>query len=273
MRALLKVGFALLVLAFALIAVSYSMLRAQGANGPSSPGSRLVATDKRPLDADVERIELSGPVNLTLRQGPAPLLEVRGEQRLLPNIDTRVEGNTLHVGPRGILLRHRTPIEVQVTLPMLETLSVTGSGNHTVSGFAGDHLDITLDGSGNIRFNGRYRNITAAVHGSGDLELTGGNSDHVEAEVQGSGTLTLVGASRELHAVLEGSGDVDARHLHADDVNLAHEGSGTSSVYARKNANVKLTGSGDTTIYGNPDNRAVSREGSGKVSFRDSAGE
>jgi len=269
MRALLNIGASLLVLAFLLIGVSYSMLRAQGTNGASSPGSRLVATEGRPLAKAVAKVDLSGPVNLTLRQGAAPALEVRGEQRLLANIDTTVDGDMLRIGPRGILLRHRTPIEVIVTLPQLESLSVNGSGEHTVSGFAGDHLDVALDGSGSMRFNGRYRAITAAVHGSGDLELTGGTSDTVDAAVVGSGRLTLVGASRTLRAALRGSGDLDARHLRADEVDYMQQGSGDGAVYARKRLHAELVGSGDARVYGNPDERSVKREGSGSVSFEE----
>lgn len=269
MRVLLKVGASLLILAFILIGVSYSMLRAQGTNGPSSPGSRLVATERRALERAVAKVDLGGPVNLTLRQGAVPSLEVRGEQRLLANIDTSVDGDVLHIGPRGILLRHRTPIEVILTLPQLESLSVNGSGEHTVSGFAGDHLDVALDGSGSMRFNGRYRAIMAAVHGSGDLELTGGTSDTVNAAMIGSGRLTLVGGTRALAAELHGSGDLDARHLRADDVDLMQEGSGDAAVYARKRLHTQLTGSGEARVYGNPDERSVKREGSGAVSFED----
>jgi hypothetical protein len=269
MRALLKIGFSLLVLAFLLIGVSYSMLRAHGTNGPSTPGSRLVATESRPFDKAVAKVELTGPLNLTLRQGATPALEVRGEQRLLANIDTSIDGDVLRIGPRGILLRHRTPIEVTVTLPTLESLSIDGSGEHTVSGFAGDHLDVALDGSGNLRFNGRYRDIMAALRGSGDLELTGGTSDTVDAAVIGTGRLTLVGSSRELHAESRGSGDLDARHLRADEVDLLQQGSGDSAVYARKRLHVELLGSGETRVFGNPDERSVSRKGSGSVSFDD----
>jgi hypothetical protein len=250
MRALLKVGFSLLVLAFLLTGVSYSMLRAQVASGAATAVSRLVDTEQRPLARAVGMVELTGPFNLTLRQGPAPKIEVRGEQRVLANVDTSLDGDTLHIAPRGILLRHRQPIEVLVTLPALQSLHVNGSGDHTVSGFAGERLELAMDGSG-------------------DLELTGGNSESVVAEVLGSGSMTLVGATRALSAQVRGSGDLDARHLRADAASLVHEGSGSSSVYARQNVSAQLTGSGDVTVYGNPDHREVSRSGSGNISFRD----
>jgi hypothetical protein len=270
MRALLKVGFGLLVLALLLIGASYSALRAQGgSSGAASPGSRLVATEKRPLGASIGTIDLSGPINLTLRQGPAASLEVRGEQRLLANVDTTAEGGVLHIGPRGILLRHRQPIEVTLVLPTLEHLNISGSGQSTVSGFSGERIDLNVDGSAGLRFNGRYREIDTGLHGSGDVELTGGNCERVNADVKGTGRMTLVGASRALNADITGSGELDARHLHAEDVNLAHNGSGTSAVYASRHVQVEMSGSGEVTVYGNPNNREVSRVGSGSVKFDD----
>jgi hypothetical protein len=269
MRALFKVGFGLLVLALLLIGASYSMLRAQGTSGAASPASRLVDTEKRTLGASIREVELAGPINLTLRQGTSASLEVRGEQRLLANVDTTVDGNTLHIGPRGILLRHRQPIEVTLVLPTLERLTVGGNGQHSVSGFSGDSIELNVDGSAGLRFHGRYREITAALHGTGEVELTGGNADRVSADVKGSGHMTLVGGARELSADVAGSGELDARHLRAEQVELEHQGSGSSAVYASKRVQVAMTGSGNITVYGNPDNRAVSRNGSGSVSFQD----
>ncbi len=269
MRALIKTGFALLLLAVLLIGASYSALRAQGTSGAASPASRLVDTEKRTLGASIAEVDVSGPINLTLRQGSSASLEVRGEQRLLANVDTTVEGNTLHIGPRGILLRHRQPIEVTLVLPSLERLNISGSGQHSVSGFSGDKIDVNVDGSAGLRFHGRYREIEAGLHGTGELEFTGGNAERVAADLKGSGHMTLVGAAHELHAEAAGSGELDARHLRAEQVELDHQGSGSSAVYASKRVAVEMTGSGNITVYGNPDNRAVSRNGSGGVSFQD----
>lgn len=272
MRGLIKVAFGMLVLALLLIAASYSVLRAQGTgSGAASPASRLVDTEKRPLGASVAEVEVSGPINLILRQGASPSLEVRGEQRLLANVDTTVDGNTLHIGPRGILLRHRQPIEVTLVLPTLERVNITGNGQHTVSGFSGERIALNVDGSASLRFHGRYRDIETGLHGTGDVELTGGNAERVAADLKGSGHMILVGGTRELHAEIAGSGELDARHLRAEQADLNHQGSGTSAVYASKHVQVEMTGSGNVTVYGNPDQRSVSRNGSGSVHFEDSS--
>jgi hypothetical protein len=269
----MKVGFSLLALALLLIGASYSVLRAQGVGAgtasPGSPGSRLVATEKRTLGASVQEVDVSGPINLILRQGPYASLEVRGEQRLLANVDTTVDGGTLRIGPRGILLRHRQPIEVTLVLPTLTELHISGSGQHTVSGFSGERISVNVDGNAGLRFNGRYRDIDAGLHGSGDMELTCGNAERVMADLKGSGHMTLVGGARELHGEIAGSGELDARHLRAEAADLANHGSGSSSLYASKRVQVEMTGSGSVTVYGNPNNREISRTGSGSVSFQD----
>lgn len=269
MRALLKIGAALLVLAFGLIGVTYGFLRAHAVSGPSNPAGRMVASEERQVSKQVSTVELAGPIDLTLRYGPEPSLTVSGEQRLLGNVDTTFDGGVLHIATRGIVLRHRRPLQAVLVLPSLKSLTVDGSGDSTVDGFSGERIDLQLSGSGSVKFNGRYRQVSAGVHGTGDLELEGGNSDLVEAQVNGSGHLTVAGSAREFRGQLRGSGDLDARHLRADTVAIQQYGSGSSVVSARNSVTASITGSGDIEVLGNPSQRSMSRTGSGEISFSD----
>ena len=58
-----------------------------------------------------------------------------------------------------MLLHHRNPLQVVLVLPSLESVSINGSGASTVNGFIGDKADVQLHGSGNLKFNGRYREV------------------------------------------------------------------------------------------------------------------
>ena len=78
MRALLKIGTSLLVLSFVLIGVSYSMLKAYGSTSPTSSAGRALGGETRKIDAMAAAIELSGPIDLTLTQGPVASMKVRG---------------------------------------------------------------------------------------------------------------------------------------------------------------------------------------------------
>jgi mannose-6-phosphate isomerase-like protein (cupin superfamily) len=269
MRTLLKVGFGLLLLSFVLIGMSFTMLRAQGTSNRGSIEGRNVATETRAVGAEVTEIDLSGPIDMTLRQGAIASLTVRGEKRLLGNIDTTQDGKTLRIGTKGMLLHHRQPLQVVLTLPSIDKLNIRGSGDSTINGFSGDKVEVQLYGSGNVKFNGRYKDVTAAVHGSGDMEMNGGSSDKVDVALVGSGQMTVVGSCKQFNAEQTGSGDLDAEHLAADATAVKLHGSGTSVVQALKTAEVTVRGSGDVSVLGNPTERNVNKTGSGDVVFRD----
>lgn len=269
MRSLMKVGFSLLVLAFLLIGLSYSMLRAQGVSSPTNLAGRELESVTRTLGKDIRAIDLSGPIDMTLRQGAVPSLVVRGEQRLLGNVETTTGNDgTLHIRTTGMLLYHRQPLQVTLVLPSIEDVAVRGSGDSTINGFSGERIDVRLEGSGNVKFNGRFKQVKAAIRGSGELEMNGGASDKVEAAVIGSGKLTVVGSCRQFKAEQTGSGDINARHLSADDASLQLMGSGDAVLTALKSVSVTLRGSGDVVVYGSPTERNVSRNGSGDVTFK-----
>ncbi|MDQ1922009.1 head GIN domain-containing protein [Massilia pseudoviolaceinigra] len=267
MRSLIKVGFGLLLLAFVLIALFYGMLRAQGTTRPANPEGRVVASEARHVGNDVTSVVLGGPIDMTLRQGAVASLTVRGEQRLLGNIGTVSEGNTLHIETKGMLLHHKQPLQVVLVLPSIDSVRIHGSGDSTINGFSGDKIALQLHGSGDVKFNGRYRAVEAGLQGSGDIELNGGNSDKVDVSVVGSGSMTVVGAAKQFKVAQTGSGDLDAEHLSADTVAVELMGSGSAVVQARKSATVNLRGSGDVNVHGNPDERNVTRNGSGDVTF------
>lgn len=267
MRALMKIAAGLLLLAFALIGVTYSMLKAYGSNSPTSTVGRSLSSETRKIDAMATVIDLNGPIDLILTQGQAASLKVRGEQRSLANVETIQDGRDLHIGTKGMLLNPRHRLQVELVLPSLEELIVTGSGDTKVSGFNGERLELQLRGSGNVNFSGRYRDLNASAHGSGNLNLNAGSSENVELAMVGSGQITASGSCKALNAELTGSGDLNARHLAADTVTVNLRGSGTSHVFAKQSAELTLRGSGDIRVLGNPNRRNVNRTGSGEVSW------
>lgn len=268
MRALMRVGFALLVLAAVLIALSYSMLRATGTT--TAAERREVAQDTRTVPAGIAAVELDGPIDLNLRYGATPAMQVSGEQRMLGNVEVDASGTVLRIGIRGMVLRHREPLVVDLTLPALSAIRIDGSGDSSVNGFSGDEIEVQLNGSGSVRFNGRFRTAKVGLSGSGDLDVNGGAAmDRVETRLMGSGRITVVGTARELDASTTGSGHLDAEHLRAEEVTVSQAGSGDSAVQARSKVKVSLSGSGDVEVYGNPAERSTSRAGSGSVSYHE----
>lgn len=267
MKRLFKVGLSMFLLALVLIALSYTALRAKGISNPSSSAGRAVRADTRPISAAVTHVDLSGPIDLTLRRGATASLKVSGEQRLLANVDTTVDGSTIHIGPKGMLFHHRQPLQVELVLPTLTGVEVHGSGNSRITGFSGDKFTLELAGSGDISFTGRYKQVEASVNGSGNLDINGGNSDKVTLEMIGSGRISASGNSKVLNAELSGSGDIDAEHLASDTATVSLQGSGESTVFVRDTVKLTLRGSGDIHVHGKPRQRDAQRTGSGEITW------
>ncbi|TFW29830.1 DUF2807 domain-containing protein [Massilia arenosa] len=267
MRALLKLGFGLLVLAFFLIGAAYSALKTHGTMEPATRESREVVTDARNVGKDVKSVQLDGPIELYVRQGAVPSLVVKAERRLLGNVDTLVEGEHIRIGTSGMLLHHRQPIRVELVLPELDNMVLNGSGDSKIDGFSGENLQIEMNGSGEVKFTGRYKELIAANHSSGEIYVDMDKAERLIAQLNGSGSITLAGSTREMHADLSSSGQIDAEHMTAETASADLRGSGSISVHASQTAIATVRGSGSVSVYGNPQNRTITKTGSGDVSF------
>jgi hypothetical protein len=262
MRGLIKTGFGLLVLALFLIGVGTSLLRSQNIGQLR----RSMDSQVRAVRQDVHAVELSGPIDLELRRGDKARLTVRGEQRLLGNVATTVDGDTLRIGIQGMLLHHRNPLRVILVLPELERLKVVGGRGATVTGFWGERIELELDGGGKLQFTGRYKDMQVGLH-DGTMSVDTDNADRVAVDLAGSGNLTLAGRTQRLELDQSGSGKLDAEHLTANEAKVELTGSGRASVFARTTAHITVDGSGNVTVYGNPAARTVTSNGPGEVSF------
>lgn len=260
MKNLIKTGLAMLVAAVVLIAVSAIFMRAHAATE--------VVTENREINDKVVVIVMNGSVDLSLKQGNSASLLLRGSSNNLSHIITRVEGNTLYVDTRGFIISVNQPLVAEISLPNLEKLQIHGSGDANVKGFKGNRLDAQLRGSGDLRFDGEYQQLVATINGSGDAQLTIAHGDYVEVNLFGSGDVTLTGQSNQLSAKLAGSGDLRGTTLKVNQATVNAGGSGDLKLLVANDIRVRLTGSGDATILGNPSKRSVEQTGSGRVHWQ-----
>ncbi|MCH8621865.1 head GIN domain-containing protein [Undibacterium sp. TS12] len=268
MKNIIRTGIGMLGLAVVLTASSVVFIKAHAGNVVAS-SSGSAASEMRPVNASIVNIILSGPIDLSLRQATTPELLVKGDGKLVSRVTTRLDGNTLHIGTRGIFIAvgRTEQTRVELSLPNLEKLQSSGSGDSNIKGFHGNKVEILMQGSGNVVFDGDFQQVLANIHGSGDLNLGLGNTDMLELNVNGSGDSVIKGQARQFTARLNGSGDLNATSLKSAQVNLSSTGSADSRVFASQEIRLKLMGSGDVHVSGNPAKRIVEKMGSGEVSW------
>ena len=225
-----------------------ALLLAGSAAAAGVLGSGKVTSESRPVSS-FHTIVLKGAIDLVLRQGAKEALEVRGDDNLLPLVETAVNGETLEIAAkRGASYSTRNRLVVTVDVVALKELALVGAGDASGEGLKAGELKVRIEGSGDLRLN------RLAV-------------DALAIDVAGNGDVTVTGRAGKLSVGIAGSGDVVTRELAADDVSVSIAGSGGAKVNARRTLAVSIAGSGDVDYTGEATVK-TSIAGSGSVQKR-----
>lgn len=169
-------------------------------------GSGVAATQTRQVSA-FGSIELAGSNNVNVLVGRERSVVVHADDNLLRVVTTRVVDGRLVIANTPGSFRAKSPMWVEVHMPSLDGLRLTGSGVVSADGIDAGSLKLTLDGSGVIRASGRASRLDVSLGGSGDAQLEQLLAEDVHAVVAGSGRI-LVNATKTLDASVPGSGVV-----------------------------------------------------------------
>ncbi len=191
-------------------------------------------------------IVLANSANVYVTQGSTQKITAEGQANIIDNLKTKVKGNNWVISFRDNVAKYKT-LKIYITVPTITNLTVSGSGNLiTKSNFDGlDDLDVHISGSGNIE---------ALVDG-GD----------VDSHISGSGNISLVGSAQKLDIHISGSGNVNSYKMETKKCKVHISGSGECRVNVRNDLNVSISGSGDVSYKGDPDNVRSKISGSGDV--------
>lgn len=168
-------------------------------------GSGIAATQTRSL-ASFTTVDLTGANNVTVHVGGKQAVVVRADDNLIGLITTEVRAGRLAIGTSGSLSAE-SPMSVDISVPTLRAVAITGSGVVSVDGIRGAHFTVQLPGSGLLRASGGIDRLDARLSGSGDLQLQNLVAHHATALVTGSGRLE-VNATKTLDASVTGSGAI-----------------------------------------------------------------
>lgn len=192
----------------------------------SIKGSGSIITEPRAV-VDFYNISVSGSTNVFITQGTNFDVKVKAYENIVPYLETKVQNGTLFIGFKANSNVSNDNSEVHITMPSLNSVSVSGSGNITSTG--------SFLGSGNFK---------ATISGSGNIVLEGGTANNYQINISGSGSVKSFGmVSKQAVVSLTGSGNAELTVL--QDLNATINGSG-NVYYKGSPATVtsKITGSG-----------------------------
>ncbi|MDE0222328.1 MAG: DUF2807 domain-containing protein [Spirochaetaceae bacterium] len=227
-----------------------------GASGLGEEGSGTLVTERLALWG-FTGIEVGGSWRITVRPGPYDV-QVTVDDNVVDDLRVEVRGDALHFGLRPQVRLRRVTLRAQVTMPALDAVRVSGSGEATFADFESPSLRLGVSGSGDVEGSGISVGVLdAGVSGSGDITLEGCASESAGVSITGSGDVTLRGASDEEPAGI---------------LTLQISGSGSAELdgCAFASANVGITGSGSGTLTLGSGDLTGSISGSGEVRYRGS---
>ncbi len=169
-------------------------------------GSGVAATETRDV-APFAAVDLAGSNNVSVHVGGEQSVVVSADDNLLDHVTTTVENGKLVIGTTPGSMTTKTPMSVDVTVPSLHALTLSGSGTVVADGIAAKRLTVALPGSGILRASGTTTALEIEHAGSGDAQLEGIAASDVHAVLSGSGRI-VVTATKSLDATVSGSGAI-----------------------------------------------------------------
>ncbi|NOX86563.1 MAG: DUF2807 domain-containing protein [Chlorobi bacterium] len=247
------------------------------------PTQAQMATQERQVEP-FSSIRQTTFADVYISYGEKSSVTVKADSDIINRIITRVENGVLTITSKGNF-RNVHVLDVYVTMPRLDKLMNTGSGDIVCKGpLKGKDVEISVSGSGDLRADMDAVNLEMKISGSGDVNLSGvrgifqltitGSGDVNAADLQldtcavyisGSGDVKLKGKAANLITKIVGSGDLNAYGLTAVNVNAKSNGSGDIVVSVVERVEALLNGSGDLVYYGSPAYVNVVSNGSGDV--------
>jgi hypothetical protein len=234
-----------------------------GASADILVGNGKVKSERRSLSS-FSSVSVAGSGTLRLHRG-GQKVELTCDSNILPYITTTVTGSELRIGFKpftGIL--KATKMEFDVTIPELAAVRLAGSGDAYVDSFSGDTFEASVAGSGGIKAELEYRNISLNCSGSGGFDASV-KSDGLELRCSGSGSAYVKGSAERAEVTISGSGTLGARGFSVSDARIIISGSGEAEIRVAKSLDAVLSGSGSVRYWGKPSiQQRVS--GSGRIS-------
>ena len=193
---------AVLIAVLALAAIGVAMLVHGGSSNSEVQGSGATVTQTRAV-ARFTGLDLTGSNNVTVIVGGPQSVVVHSDSNLVNHVTTGVVAGTLVIGDTGGFTT-RTPMSVDVTVPSLTALNLSGEGQVSVTGISAPQPTVTVSGSGLLSAAGTVTRLAVTLSGDGQAQLT---ASEVHAVVSGWG-LIQVTATRSLDAAVPGGGAI-----------------------------------------------------------------
>jgi len=214
---------------------------------PTAPNNGIVgsgtpATEVRTVAA-FHSVNLSAVGDVTVLQGAPQTLRVTVDDNIIQYITTTVTGGVLEIGETPGVDLDRYDLAVDVTMPDIQGLAVTGVGSiRSVNLLQVDTLTVNLSGVGTVILQMAVAHLTSTLGGVASMLLDGSATTH-EFTLSGDGSLGAFDLDTDTSRIsISGLGPAEVTA--ADVLAVTISGSGTVYYKGTPTVNANITGTG-----------------------------
>lgn len=192
------------------------------------PGSGVSKTETRNV-GEFRSISNDGIGNIMVKVGEPQSVTVTFDDNLLSLVETKVVDGELQISTKESF-SSKLGLDVQIVVPQVEGLKVTGVGAVNATGIDADELKLELSGVGNLKAEGKAKLITLTLSGVGSADLKG---------------------------------------LEAASAKISASGVGSATVFASESIDIHASGVGSVKVFGNPKEQKTKADGIGKITIEE----
>ena len=215
-----------------LFIISATFLSCRFFGGERVSGDGNVTSQQRNV-GNFTDVDVSGAMNVHIRQDAANGVRVEADQNLMQYIETNLDGNTLRIHQKeGFNLQPSKEIIVYVSAPVFKELEVSGASklisDNAISGK--DELSIHASGASQITMQ---------------VELT-----KLRTELSGASTLNLKGSATNFSTQASGASNIKCMDLNTDETTIDVSGASEVEITANKQLNIEASGASSVNYKG-----------------------
>lgn len=173
--------------------------------GKGVRGSGNVATEKRGV-AGFNSVDVSGVFQVEIVAGKDYSVEVQADDNVLPLVETKVDGNVLHID-LSEKASTRNDLIVRITAPNIERVETTGAAKVTASGISNDSFAIESTGASKVNLSGQTAKLDIEITGASLVDAEQLQAVNVDINASGASKIA-VNVSGELHSEASGASKI-----------------------------------------------------------------
>lgn len=193
---------------FALVmVVGLSLFGVVGCNlsvsGPMVVGSGNSASEDRSV-GDFHALNVQTAIRATVSIGSPQRVTITADDNVLSMVNATVSNGELRLSMQGPVTA-RTPVQVAIVVPALDSLSASSAARVEATGLTADALSVNVESAGTISATGQASSLDVSVASSGSADLSGVPVQTVHANIASAGHAT-VHASSSVSGTVESAG-------------------------------------------------------------------